>query len=169
MPIPFIGGEQIVLTSPLSAEECMRRLRGSVRSDWATFSSAAVLGKVGDTSFRIRKRPSPFVRNSFQTHLYARVERLGSQTQITCRIGMNRFIAVFTMSWFAFVLAFASVAGGATLFSASKGDAAITLAISVGMGFLGTGLVRWGRFMSRGDRSFLLAFLRTTIDAEEPR
>jgi hypothetical protein len=75
---------------------------------------------------------------------------------------MHPFVIPFMTFWFGMVLL--SIVTG---LSSSSSMASPTQVIPVGMMLVfGFGLVRFGRYQSRGDRQALLAFVRQTLMAE---
>jgi hypothetical protein len=166
MPIPLIGFERIVLVSPLAPDECLHRLRDAVQSERSVSrTDGGVIGKVGGDSFRIRKRPAPMVRNSFQTHLYGTVSAADDGTRVTCRIGLHRFVVIFSVIWICLLWTGGLVAAVATAMEHQTEVTLVVLAFVVGFTLFGVGLVWFGLYLGRDERSFLLEFLQSTIEA----
>lgn len=154
------------LVSPLSLAECTAQLRAVVQSEWMIFGSSKVVGHVGEKSFRLRKRLHR-MRNSFQTYLFAKLTSEGASTRLTCRSGPHPFVIVFMIIWFGGVTAGAVGTLGVGLRQAGSGTMpSAFLLIPWAMVVFGIGLVGVGRRMARGERQFLLDFLRETIAAQ---
>jgi hypothetical protein len=162
----WLGYQTDELVSPLSIIECTNRLRLAAQSEWAIFGTGPVVGKVGEKSFRLRKRLKMMTRNSFQTYLFARLSSEGMSTRLTCRFGMHPFVIAFMIVWFSGVTAGAagSLVSGLRHHSNGAMPSAVTL-VPWGMVVFGIVLVGVGRAMARGERQFLLDFLRQTVDA----
>ncbi|HEY1385674.1 MAG TPA: hypothetical protein VGF43_18765 [Dongiaceae bacterium] len=161
----WLGYQTDELVSPLSIIECTDRLRSATQSEWAIFGTRPVVGKVGEKSFRLRKRLK-MSRNSFQTYLSAKLSSEGMSTRLTCRFGMHPFVVVFMIVWFGGVTAGAigSLVFGLRHYSSGTMPSAGPL-VPWGMVVFGIALVGVGRAMARGERQFLLDFLRETVDA----
>jgi len=164
----------IELLSPLPLAECMRRLRAEVGSGWPSLGSKEVIGRTDQNWLRIRKRI--FYRNSFQTNLTATLSQDGDQTRIVCRIGMEPAVRVFMTVWFGGVLLIAAVVMASSAWSILElGSFGYShyrkylfgLLAPPPMTVFGFLLVRFGQYLARNERDFLLTFLRTTLDASQ--
>ena len=76
--------EDIDLVSPLSREECARRLKASVRK--TLFGRGYIDGDVGRDGFRIQRAGSLSFHRILRAQL---LDREGS-TQVSCRLALNR-------------------------------------------------------------------------------
>jgi hypothetical protein len=164
--IRWLGYQTDELVSPLSIIECTDRLRSAAQSEWAVFGTSPVVGKVDEKSFRLRKRLKAS-HNSFQTHLFARLSSEGRSTRLTCRFGMHPFVVIFMIVWLGGVTAGAigSLVFGLRQYSNGTMPSAAGL-VPWGMALFGVALVGIGRRMARGEREFLLDFLRRTVEAQ---
>ena len=165
----WLGYETDLLISPLPIDECVGRLRAAVIGDGsAAFGQEGVIGKVGENSLRVRKGLRMGMHNSFQTYLRATLESEGTSTRLTCHFGLHRFVAVFMLFWFGLVLIFAVGFMVVGLRSIEAVDVpGVAFVVPLMMVPMGVGLVGVCRRMARGERQFLLDFLRETIDARE--
>lgn len=163
--IRWLGYQTDELVSPLSTIECTDRLRSVTQSEWAIFGTSPVVGKVGEKSFRLRKRLK-MSRNSFQTYLFARLKSEGASTRLTCRFGMHPSVVIFMIVWLGGVTAGAIVGlvVGLRQYSSGTMPSAVGLA-PWGMALFGIVLVGVGRRMARGERKFLMDFLQETVEA----
>lgn len=84
----------IDLISPLSREECVRRLSSKTGTAW---DGTAVIGSVGETAFRLRKRIS--YRNSFQASLSGKLIDDRQGTRLHCSGGPHPFVTAFLAVW----------------------------------------------------------------------
>jgi hypothetical protein len=160
------AGSNVALLSPLPREDCAERLRDAVDSGWTGFGNKPAIGRVDETSFRIRKRLPAAVHNSFQSYLTGRMESDGNATRVLCRFGMHPFVRVFMVVWF--VMLFAFGVAGIVIPGHGNGEHTfpiVAATVSIGMAVFGVGLVYFGRFFARNEQQFLLDFLAQTIEA----
>jgi hypothetical protein len=157
---------RITLLSPLTREECVRRLREQVDPDGTIFGKKPVIGRVRETSLRLRKRIRG--RNSFQTFLTAKMAEESGKTRFDCRFGMHPAVVAFMAFWFGGVLAI----GAGAVIELSGIAAALSVAepmVLLGplaMVAFGIGLVTLGRFSSRDDAQFLTEFVRSAVEGK---
>lgn len=160
----WLGYQTDELVSPLSVVACIDRLRAAIQSEWTLFGTSPVVGTVGETSFRLRKRL--MMQNSFQTYLFARLSSEGTSSRMTCRFGMHPFAVIFMVVWFSGVTAGAIGSLVLGWYQYSKGTMPNPAGlVPWGMALFGIVLVGVGRRMARGEREFLLDFLRRTVEA----
>lgn len=162
----WLGYQTDELVSPLSIIECTDRIRSATQSEWAISGTSPVVGKVGEKSFRLRKRLEGS-HNSFQTCLFARLRSEGTSTRLTCRFGMHPSVVIFMIVWLSGVTAGAigSLVSGLRQYSSGTMPSAGAL-VPWGMALFGIVLVGVGRRMARGERKFLTDFLRDKVDAQ---
>jgi hypothetical protein len=162
---------RVDLLSPLRAEECRRRLREQTASVWMILSSAPIVGRIGETSLRLRKRI--WYSNSFQTWLSAELVDEGSRTRLRCRFGLHPFTRIFTAIWFSGVVLIGSTVFVGTMAAWLQDRLPLTPQNLIGLlvppGMLAVGILTYsiGRFFARNERRFLLEFLRDTIGAKD--
>ena len=164
--IRWLGYQTDELVSPLSIIECIDRLRSATQSEWTIFGTCPVVAKVGEKSFRLRKRLKAS-HNSFQTYLFAKLSSEGTSTRLTCQSGMHPFVVIFMIVWLGGVTAGAigSLVFGLRQYSNGTIPSAAGL-VPWGMALFGIVLVVVGRRMARGERKFLMDFLRDTVEAQ---
>lgn len=153
----------------MAREACVKRLQVEIDGPWARFGSRPVMGRVSDSSLRIWKRIR--YRNSFQTCLSAKLVEQDGRTRIGCRFSLHPFAVVFMAVWFGAVV----LIGGMVIVVSTVAFLAdpsavppfvwLGLAIPIVMIAFGIGLIRFGRYLARDERQFLLEFLRQTIGA----
>lgn len=158
------------LVSPITRDECARRLREKTESRFlAVFSNKPVAGHVGYSSFRIRKRTA--YRNSFRPHLSGEFLNEGGRTKVRCRVGMHPAVIVFMAIWFGAVLIGGGPAAISAIGSLLRGHATAYawtgVAAAAFMLSGGAGMVALGHFCGRDEPRFLIDFLRDTIAAQE--
>ncbi len=153
------------LSSPLSPEQCIQRLRDACDGPSALFGSREVIGRLGRDSFRGHIRIG--YRNSFQTYVTAKFLPDGAQTRIRCRFGLHPLVIVFMAIWFGVVLTASGsifvVAVVHLIQHTAVGLAGI--AVPLLMLAFGYGLVRVGRWIARDEQELLTEFLCTTLHA----
>ena len=153
------------LISPLPAEQCVQRLRFKTAEGW----SGSIVGSVGETSFRLRKRIG--YRNSFQTSLHGKIVAENGETRLHCRAGLHPFVRAFLAVWFGGV----SIGCGAVVIGAinllRSGQLAASgwqwLAVPFLMLGFGVVLVGSGKYLARDEADFLIDFVRRALDARE--
>ena len=152
-------------------EECHELLKESVdTSPFPYFSSKQVAGRVSEKFISIRKKIR--YRNSFQTVMLASLKAGVKGTEITATIGLHPFVKPFMFMWFGGVIVIGGIILVISLLSLITGKPAsgmgvlgvlIPLAIAIG----GTGLLKFGIYLARGEAEFLKAFLIDLLDADE--
>ena len=158
------------LLSPLPLQECLERLKAAIDSPPALFGRWPVVGRVRGSALHARRRVR--YANHFQTRLSAELEEQDGGTLIRCRFSIHPAVAVFTALWFgAAILIGGMIFFGslAVLADASDGAGSGTwfgLGIPVMLLAFGAGVVALGRYLARGERDVLLAFLRETLRAQ---
>ena len=158
----WIGFDKIDLISPMPYEQCIGSLRSRVRRDDGDTPAGAVVGEIGDTSFRIywSNVGSPFVRQ-FMPVLYGELRSAGASTRITCRIAPSGRLAMRFACWASLAAAMLIVILRATndrYATRSMSPALILAAMGVATAFAG-----W-RPASITPGS-LLEFVSNTLDA----
>jgi hypothetical protein len=165
--IEYAVSMTVDLISPLSAEECVQRLRFKTAEGW----SGSVVGSVGETSFRLRKRIG--YRNSFQTSLYGKIIAEDGQTRLHCRAGLHPFVRVFMTVWFGVVsigcgamviraIDLLRIGHGSLLSNGWQGAAVPFFMLGFGVTLIGA-----GRHLARDERDFLIDYVRRAVDARE--
>ncbi|HXC54807.1 MAG TPA: hypothetical protein VNU97_05905 [Rhizomicrobium sp.] len=144
-----------LLVTGLPPDECTRRLKANVQWGFMPFSQTEVVGMVGARWFRLRR--NIWYRNSLQAIAAGRLEESGVGTRIPCAFRMNLFAQVFMAIWF-----LGAISSVMALTSNAPSDAFFSLGF---VGF-GIGVVAFCRWLARGERDFLIGFLRDTLDAE---
>jgi len=157
------------LISPLPQKECVRRLRAATDGGWAMSGTKPVLGAVGDTSIRLRKRN--YYWHSSQCWLSGTFVEEDGQTRLQCSVGLHPFVRRFLEYWIGAVL----LAGGFVLvktirlFLIDPSAPNLWLGIVVPLFMLGFGviLLTLGDYFSGDEAGFLVEFVERTIDARE--
>lgn len=162
--------------SPLSAEECRRRLASRTERD-VPFRAAwsftpAILARVGDHKFRLRVRRGSW-SNSFDPLFYGRIETTAAGARIRGRFRLHPYVLGLTVVWFVFVVLLGIPMLLLSLFTlwaelpSVDGYSVVGVLIPLGLLVFGvTGVrlcLRWGRSC----RDQLRTFLCETLDAVE--
>ena len=168
--IGLFTSERMELISSLPRAECVGLLQADLDTPWAVFGMRPVIGTVGETSLRARKRIS--YRNSYQTILFARFVEHNDQTGIHCRFGLRLSVRLFSLVWLAFVL----LVGGlifvfslATLVARSPAAPAgfwLGLVVPPLLVACFAGLLKFCRYLARDERDFLQQYLQTLLRAQ---
>lgn len=169
---------RIELLTPLRPAECAWRLTAVIDTEWSAlfsfaglFGSRPVVGRVTESSLRLRKRIG--YRNSFQNHLTATMRPEGGGTLISGDVAMHPFVRVFMFVWFSGVVVIGGMMFLAAVSSLLFGggnqyqNAWLGAIIPPAMLAFGYGLVRFSRYLARGETRFLIEFLVHTLDAYE--
>ena len=155
------------LLSPLTPSECLGRLRAVVDPQWKLFGSKPVLGSVTASRFWGCRRI--YYGNSYRTFIFARFLTEPSGSKINIRFGISPFVFLFMCVWFG--LGF--LVGLGMLYSAissySHGNAPpytwVFLVFPWAILGAGYGMLRFGRWLARNEKAFLLDFLRKELSA----
>ncbi len=147
--------EDIDLVSPLSREECVRRLKESVRK--IPFGRGTITGDIGRGGFRIQRAGSLF----FHQILRAQMLHRDGSTQVSCRLGLNRHMFK-ALGILAISIVVNIVSVGRHLDDPDiLGEAgAVFIFVALLLIYLASRLIRM-----RKDRDLLLGFLAATIEA----
>jgi len=137
----------VELVSPLSRAECVHRLRAEVGKKGG---SGAIVGRIGHTSVRLRKRIA--YRNWLQPQVRVELVEEGPQTRLRCRLGVHPLSALFIG------LVFAAITIAASMVPQGTGVDGGELLMLLGFAFLGYGIFTAVR---RGGE--LVDFLRVNL------
>lgn len=172
-----VDSNRIQLFSPLPPAECASRLaaamdveRSPLFSVAGLFGSKPVIGRVTETSLRLRKRIG--YQNSFQSFLVATLRGEAGGTVISGEFAMHPFVNAFMFVWFGGVIliggtGFLAAVGTIFFVSGSQRQTAwMGVVIPPLMLAFGFGLVRFGRYLARDEARFLTDFLAQTLDAK---
>ncbi len=163
-----MASETIDLLSPYRPEECARRLRMVTDPSRRFRGKNPLVGNISDTALRLRRRLA--YRNTFQTHLFAVLTPQDTGTHLRCRFGMHPAAMGFLAVWFAFVgigLAVGFVVAF-NLFGIEHGNTPLWPAaiVPVFMAIFAFVWLKLARRLADEDETFLLEFMRFSLDAE---
>ena len=176
-----MGRSILILHSALTPSAVGDVLRREVDEERRTLGSLsgfrgdhAILGDVGQDSFRLRKRRNS--RNDFAGQFYARFEPESGGTKIEGFFDSPRWTRYFMLIWLAATAVIGIPIFALTLTNAIAGTRHIDgnrwvgLLVPPGLLLLGIVLPRIGRLLGKGDERFILEFLRNTLAAsvEDP-
>lgn len=164
-----MAAETYDLLSPYRPEECVRRLRMVTDPRRRHRNNNPLIGVITDTTLRLRRRLA--YRNSFQTFLFATMEREDDGTRLRCRFGMHPVAVGFLVVWFCFVIVGLGV--GLTvafdLFGIDHGldrplwPAAV---VPVFMAVFALFWLKFSRRLAEEDELFMIELFRFSLDAE---
>jgi hypothetical protein len=161
-------GEPVELVSPLSVDECRRRLLEAMDAPMTFFGKRPVIGRIDGAWLRAWRRIG--YRNSFQTQLTAELAASNQQTHIRCRFGMDEAVTVIlcVVLGTLLVAAVSTLPGCVSdLLSPDAAGAGFPgLAIPTVMLVAVCGIVCLGRGLASGERQVLIDFVRETVDAK---
>jgi len=169
--------DSLDLYSPLPPAQCVQRLGEAIDPErWPLLRSGSwlgsrpVLGRVGNTSLRLRKRIR--YNNGFQTYLMATIEPCGPGARIYGKFDVHYSTRWFYRVWTAFVLFFAAMVSISALSrlrspaSHPEIDGMILLVPFLVLAFV-WGVIRLGRYLARDEAEFLAAFIREHLHATD--
>jgi hypothetical protein len=154
---------RIIIMSSLTRQECVRRLQESVDRDSVLSGNKPVIGRVRETSLRLRKRIKG--RNSFQTVVFAKIVQDQGRTRLECRFGIHPIVIGFMLFWFGGVITLGSraIAGAPGVLDSIMADPMLILGPLV-MIMGGIAVLVICRNSARDEQQFLTDFLLKTID-----
>lgn len=157
----------IELLSPYPPDECEARLREATDREGpqAWFGSRPVISRISLRSVQLRKRVG--FHNSFQTYLVCALEGGDGGTRLRGDVGPHPLLPVFLTVGCVFVgLAGIGmvIAAVRALFVGVGPPLAVAVMPFVMLAFA-FGLVRFGRWLARGEDQFLITFVAGVIDA----
>ena len=169
--------DSVDLRTSLTRAVCIARLQPLLDSSWSFGGNRLIIGSVNQTTLRAVKRIG--YRNPFQTRLTTTLSDNDGGMRLHCRFGPPLIVELFMLFWFSdicliggliFVVALAAV--WANLTYPGGAITAPMIYMLIGPPVLlsgGVGFVRLGLYSARGERDFLLTFVKETLDAEEVR
>jgi hypothetical protein len=156
--------------SPMPIDECCHLLRTEMDGPLRFFGSRPTVGRIHRTKLRARKRI--LYSNAWQPRIIAEMTEQAGQTHISCRFSMRRLGVAALVIWCGFNI----LNGVGALIPLPRlltlppfhGPAPISSAVIDPLwGFLsGYGVMRFGRFLARNERDFLLGFVGDTLKAK---
>jgi hypothetical protein len=123
-----------------------------------------ILGKLGGAGFRLQKRRG--YRNSFAPFFFGRFVASDRGTLIEGEFRMHPWAKVFMTGWFSFLVVF-SVAFLISRRSGSQSSLIIDLGVPIMMAVFGVLLVKFGRWLGRGEERDIIEFLKSTLATDE--
>jgi hypothetical protein len=159
------------LVSPLPLAECIRRLRAATDRAWAIAGKKPVLGFIGDSTIRLRRRS--YYRQNSQCWLSGKFTEENGLTRLHCTAGMHPVMRTLLEYWIGAVM----LGGGYVFVRALKTFLAATgpvpdylwLGLALPPLLLGFGVVLlvFGEQNFGGDPRFLVDFVAGAIDGKE--
>jgi hypothetical protein len=157
----------IELFTPLPPDACEARLREATDREGpqAWFGSRPVISWISLRSVQIRKRVA--FRNSFQTYLVCSLAGGDGGTRLRVEVGLHPLLPVFlTVSCVVVGLAGVGLLIAGVRAQFVGGSTPLYVAVlPFGMLAFAFGLVRFGRWLARGEDQFLITFLEGVIGA----
>jgi len=164
----------VFLQSALGAEQCIERLRETTDEQHRTLlsfsgyrGSKPILSRIEGYNFQLQKRR--YYRNDFAPNFYGTITPWGSGARIEGYFGPPRWSAIFIRIWLGCVIVIWSVAFIASMRTGRqpyhRGDAYVALLVLAVMVFFAWFLPRFGDWLGRNEKTFILQFLETTLAA----
>jgi len=165
----------IFLQSVFGADQCVARLREATDEQHRTLfsfsgyrGSKPVLSRVDGYNFQLQKRR--YYRNDFAPNFYGVVVPWGSGARIEGRFGPPRWSQFFLRIWLGFAVLISIPVGISALHNAADhglhhADAYVGLLISLVLILAGLLAPRFGDWLGRNEKAFLLQFLETSLGA----
>lgn len=167
-----MASDSVTLVSPYARTDCILRLRDAIDSPWSLFGSKPVIGSAGPERVRLYKRL--FYRNSFRTNLFGSFVESEGKTRLECRFGAGPWSGNWLVAavgvFIATVAALQSLAVSGRIhspgLSIELGLPVIGALVVFALAF-GTLAARFGCWLARSERQFLIDFVCRTIDASQ--
>lgn len=162
----------VFLQSTLSVEQFIVRLRETTDEQHRTLfsfsgyrGSKPILSRIDGHDFQLQKRR--YYRNDFAPNFYGVIVPWGSGARIEGRFGPPRWAQIFLRIWVAFVIAVSVPVCVSSMLDAQRhrGNAYIGLLISLVMILAGSLAPRFGDWLGRNEKKFILQFLENTLAA----
>jgi hypothetical protein len=158
----------IILHSPLTVDECIRRLKHQADSPFNLFGNKPIIGGVSGTRFFARKRLPIFFRNSFQPQLTARLEEEAGGAVVYCSFALSTFVIGFLIFWVATVIFMGGSVAIASLSELSRPSEGAWMGVFAPvfmLVFMGV-LTAAGWWFSSNDKDFLIGMVSRTIEVK---
>jgi hypothetical protein len=166
----------VFLQSALGAEQCIERLRQTTDEQHRTLfsfsgyrGSKPILSRIEGYNFQLQKRR--YYRNDLAPNFFGKVIPWGSGARIEGRFGPPRWSLVFLRIWLGFALLVAiplCISAIRDILAGQRfrhGDAYAGLLIPLGLVLVGWLAPRFGDWLGRNEKTFILQFLETTLAA----
>jgi hypothetical protein len=165
----------IVLHSSLSADQCLERLRINTDEQRRTLFSLSgyqgknpVLSRIDGDNIQLQKRR--YYRNDFAPNFFGTIQPWGSSSRIAGYFGPPRWTVIFMRIWVGaavlFTLPFTFVCLGKVLAANPEPEYYLGFLIPLVFVAFAMFLPRFGDWIGRNEKSFLLQFLETTLAAK---
>jgi hypothetical protein len=159
----------IFLRTDLSPEECLRRLGEATDVAQWGFSlsgyrgSKPVLAKFDGNRFKLWKRI--YYRNDFRPYFYGTLVPQDRSSRIQGYFDVDRWVKIFMWVWLGFVILSSIPVFIVSVSRPIRGDAWVGVIVPIGLILFGIFLPKFGRWIGRGQETFLKEFLETTLAA----
>ncbi|HWQ92237.1 MAG TPA: hypothetical protein VN673_11240 [Clostridia bacterium] len=154
--------------SELPKDECLRRLHAQPKQVfWRRQAEGTISAKVRGDRFRLFAWGSVMVRNPFAPFFYGRLEETDGGTRIRGRFRMHTLVQAFVFAWFGGLIAAVLLMLFLPSSAWGSGQQPSLLALfgPAFIGLVGLGLVRFCRWLGRGQTESLKNFLIRELKA----
>ena len=158
-------------TSDLTKDECIRQLlRHTGRGGWTPWAEGTIAAKIRGDHFTLFAWGPANLRNSFAPRFYGRLEEDKGKTHICGRYRMHPILEAFLAVWFGGLVVMAALILflPPSAWGAGRSPSGFAVVGPVGMMVLGFGMVRFGRWLARGQAESLRSFLARELKAQPP-
>lgn len=166
----------IILQSTLGADQCRERLRANTDEQRRTLFSLSgykgknpVLCRMEGEKFQLQKRR--FYRNDFAPNFYGTILPWGNSARIEGYFGPPRWAVIFLRIWLGaavlFTVPVAWVSVQRLLSGRSQGGDYIGLVFPLFFIAFGLFMPRFGDWLGRNEKTFLVQFMETTLAAKQ--
>jgi hypothetical protein len=165
----------IVLHSSLSAGQCRERLRSNTDEQRRTLFSLSgykgknpVLSSIEGDKIQLQKRR--YYRNDFAPNFFGTIQPWGSSARIEGYFGPPRWTVIFLRIWVGAAVMFTLPIALISLRKIAEGnpEAGDYMGLFMPLLFVGFAILlpRFGDWMGRNEKTFLLQFLEATLAAK---
>ena len=166
----------MILHTSLSIDECRSRLASAIDEERWSFSlsgylgSKSILGNINGDEFRLQKRI--FYRNNLRPFFFGKFVNYESGTLIEGEFKMPSIVRWLMIYGFSFLVFFLIISIAIILVSLAMGrsdvrDNIVFVVFPLGMMAFGIFLVKFSRWLCRGDENAIIAFLKDALQASE--
>jgi|GEM_PF-2369689 hypothetical protein len=160
------------LSTKLSLADCRTRLGsatdlGGMALSWDAAAPGPVLGEFHGSVFRLHTKK--YYSNSFTPFLYGKLTQVDGATMLEGEFRLHPFIRLFLLIWFSFLIIFAvsPIIVPAQHNPVSGLNRQLFYSGLAVLAFLGIVFVQVGRWLARGEREVIHAFLKKTLEADD--
>ena len=140
---------------------------GGMALSWDAAAPGPVLGEFHGSMFRLHTKK--YYSNSFTPFFYGKLAEVDGGTMLEGDFRLHPFIRLFLLFWFSFLIIFAAspIIVPAQHNPVSGLNRHLFYTGLAALAILGIGFVQFGRWLARGEREVIHAFLKKTLEADD--